>query len=137
MLTQLSTLKTRLRIDQFDLQYDAILTSAIKGASQRFEKECNRTLARTVGVTEEFTGDETEIRVACYPIETITKLELKSNDTEGWVEQTGTDYLLRQRCVISLAAPLGTFREQGRVTFTGGLVLSRGTPRAGPNTLPA
>src|SRR5438552_6412385 len=110
MLTQLSTLKTRLCIDQFDLQYDAILTAAIKGLSQRFDKECNRALARTVDVTEEFTGEETEIRVAYYPIETVTKLELKANEAEGWVEQTGTDYLLRHKCVISLAAPLGTFR---------------------------
>ena len=102
MLTQLSTLKTRLAIDQFDLQYDAILTNAIKAVGARFDKECSRTLARTVALAEEFSADETEIRPACYPIETVTKFELKSNETDGWTEQTGVKYLIRRNCVISL-----------------------------------
>jgi hypothetical protein len=136
MLTLLSTAKARLAIDQFDLQHDAILTNAIKAVSIRFDKECNRTLARTLAITEEFSGDDTEVRVPCYPVETVTKFELKANETEGWIQQTGTDYLLRRKCVISLAAPLGTFREQGRVTFTGGYVLPGTTPGAGQTALP-
>src|SRR5437762_44593 len=106
MLCQLSTVKTRLAINQFDLQYDAILTSAIKAISVRFDKECNRTLARTVGITEEFTADDTEIRGPCYPIEVVTKFELKQNETEGWVQQTDVEFLIRHACVISLSQPL-------------------------------
>src|SRR6267142_2823677 len=105
MLTQLATVKARLAIDQFNLQYDAILTNAIKAVSARFDKECNRTLARTVGIREEFSGDDTEIRVACYPIEAVTKFELKSNETDGWIEQTNVEYLIRRRCVVSLSEP--------------------------------
>src|SRR3989442_2714837 len=37
MLTQLSTVKARLGIGDFDLQYDAILTNAIKAITARFD----------------------------------------------------------------------------------------------------
>src|SRR5438132_520791 len=144
MLTQLSTLKTRLAIDQFDLQYDAILTNAIKAVSAQFDKQCNRTLVRTVGRIEEFPGDETEIRPACYPIETVTKFELKSKETEGWIEQTNVDFLIRRTCVISLAFPFARLNyqlsiinlPQGRVTYTGGYVMPGTTPGTGQAALP-
>src|SRR5882724_9317680 len=45
MLTQLSTVKTRLALTVTD--YDGILTNAIKAVSDRFDKETNRTLSRT------------------------------------------------------------------------------------------
>ena len=45
MLTQLSTVESRLALTVTD--YDAILTNAIKAVSDRFDKETNRTLART------------------------------------------------------------------------------------------
>lgn len=144
MLTQLSTLKTRLAIDQFDLQYDAILTDAIKAVSARFDKECTRTLARTVGLAEEFSADETEIQAACYPIESVTKFELKSNETEGWIEQTNVDFLIRRACVISLAFPFASLNyqlstinlRQARVTYTGGYVMPGTTPDVGQTALP-
>src|ERR1041385_2459700 len=98
MLTQLSTVKARLGIDDFEVKYDALLTNAIRAYSTQFDKVCHRAFARTVDATEEFDGDETEIIVASYPIEAVTKFELKSNETEGWVEQTGVEYLLRRNC---------------------------------------
>src|SRR5437016_986355 len=128
MLTLLSTVKSRLAINEFDLQYDAILTNAIKAISARFDRECNRTLARTVGATEEFFADQTAICPACYPIEAVTKFELKCSEAEGWLEQAGVDYLIRRSCVLSLAQPLYAPRStlhapQSRVTYTGGYVL--------------
>src|SRR6266404_4225575 len=109
MLTQLSTLKTRLGITA--ATYDAILTNAITAVSARFDKETSRTLARAAATTEEFSADETEILVSRYPIEAVTKFELKSNETEGWVEQTGIDYLIRRACVVSLKFPLSTLNS--------------------------
>ena len=53
MLTQLSTVKARLGIDEFDLSSDAILTNAINSLSVRFDKETNRTLTRTTAATQE------------------------------------------------------------------------------------
>ena len=139
MLTQLSTIKTRLAITV--TTYDAILTNAIKGVSVRFDKETNRTLARATGITEEFSGDETEILLSRYPIEAVAKFELKSNETEGWIEQTGIDYLIRRACVISLSQPLNyqfssVNSPLARVTFTGGYVLPGDTVGAGQTALP-
>src|SRR3954453_6170141 len=125
MLTLLSTLKTRLAIDEFDLTYDAILTKAINAISFRFDKETNRTLARTVNITQEFDADDTEICLICYPFESLTRFELKTTEAEGWIEQTGTDFLIRNHCVLSLAQPLNASRStliapQARITYTGG-----------------
>ena len=86
MLTQLSTVKTRLALTVTD--YDGILTNAIKAVSDRFDKETNRTLARTTSATHEFEATDTEVSPPCYPIESVTKFELKSNETSGWIEQT-------------------------------------------------
>jgi hypothetical protein len=136
MLTQLSTVKARLSIDDFEVKYDVLLTNAINAYSAQFDKECNREFARTVGATEEFDADETEILAACYPIEAITKFELKSNETDGWLEQTGINYLLRRNCVISLANPLGDCRQRARITYTGGYVSPGDTVGAGQTALP-
>src|SRR5712671_3149272 len=136
MLTQLSTVKARLGIDEFDLSSDAILTNAINAISVRFDKETNRTLARTASITQEFSADDTEICPACFPVESVTKFELKQNETEGWIEQTGVEYLIRRACLLSLAFPLDTrhsslVTSQARVTYTGGYVLPGTTATAG------
>ena len=144
MLTQLTTVKARLDIAAIDTTRDDFLTRAIQALSARFDRECNRTLARTVGATQEFGGADTEIIAGCYPIETVTKFELKTTESEGWVEQTGADYLVRQTCIISLSKPLSFIREAsyipaqlGRVTYTGGYVLPGTTPATGQTPLPA
>src|SRR3977135_57242 len=67
MLTQLGTIKARLNIDEFDLSSDAILTNAINAISARFDKETNRTFARTTAATQEFSADDTEICLASFP----------------------------------------------------------------------
>src|SRR5213594_3486311 len=124
MLTQLNTIKSRLALTVTD--YDDLLTSAIKAVSDRFDKECNRSFARTTAATHEFDANDTEILPPCYPVEAVTKFELKSNETDGWSEQTGVQYLLRRQCVISLSSPLSTINSQPstcRVTYTGGYVL--------------
>ena len=134
MLTQLTTVKARLALTVTD--YDALLTNAIKAVSVRFDQECHRALARAVNATHEFAGSDTELRPVCYPLESLSKFELKPNETEGWSEQTNVEYLVRQQCVVSLASALGTFRQQGRMTYTGGYVLPGASPGAGQTALP-
>ena len=134
MLTQLTTVKDRLALTVNT--YDTLLTNAIKSVSTRFDQITNRTLARTISATQEFSADKTELILSCYPLESVTKLELKSTEAEGWVEQTGIDYLIRNACVVSLASRLGTWRDQGRITYTGGYVLPGTTPGAGQTALP-
>src|SRR6266702_5430237 len=144
MLTQLSTIKTRLAIDEFDLTYDTILTNAINAISFRIDEETNRTLARTVYITQEFDATDTEICLACYPFESLTRFELKTTEAEGWIEQTGIDFLIRNRCVLSLQSPfcyqpstLNYQLAQARITYTGGYVLPGTTPGAGQTALPS
>ena len=121
MLTQLPTVKSRLAIPDADTTNDAILTSAIKAVSARFDKECNRTFERTVAATHEFHADDTEICPACYPIEAITKWETKTSEAAGWVEQPAPDYLLRSACVISLSRPFSPLAfSLCRFSYTGG-----------------
>src|SRR3989442_1140298 len=140
MLTQLSTVKNRLALTVTD--YDGILTNAIKAVSDRFDKEINRTLSRTTTATHEFDADDTEILPPCFPVESVTKFELKSNETDGWSEQTGVEYLIRRQCVISLSSPLNSQPSTlnspalARVTLTGGYVLPGTTPSAGQTALP-
>jgi len=137
MLTQLSTLKSRLSILDSDTTNDASLMSAAKSVSARFDAECNRTFARTENSVYEFPAESVEICCPCYPIETIARFELKTSEAAGWVEQTGVEHLIRRQCVISLAAALGSFRAQARVVYTGGYVLPGTTVGAGQTSLPA
>ena len=135
MITQLSTVKERIGIDQFDIKYDGILTNAIKALSARFDKICNRKFGRTVNALEEFDAGEVEIAPLSYPIESVTKFELKQNEADGWSEQTGVKYLLRQTCIISLEKRLA-LSGLARVTYTGGYVLPGTTVGAGQTALP-
>jgi hypothetical protein len=135
MLTQLSTIKARLAIT--DTASDLLLTNTLKAVSARFDSECNRTLARTENFTQEFEAADTEICAACYPIETVTKFELKTNETDGWLEQPGIQFLIRRACIISLALPLCTLHSTlCRITYTGGYVLPGTTPAPGQTPLP-
>ncbi len=134
MLTQLTTIKARLALT--DATYDILLTNFIKHASGRFDAQCNRCFARQAGAVEEFNADQTELLLRRYPLEAVTKFELKANETDGWLEQTEVEYLLRQQCVLSLRVPLGSPRELLRVTYTGGYVLPGDTPGPGQTPLP-
>jgi hypothetical protein len=85
-----------------------------------------------------------EIIARCYPIETVAKFELKTSEAEGWIEQTGTGYLLRQGCIISLSVSLSFMPQAAsmspglaRVTYTGGYVIPGATPATGQTALPA
>ncbi len=140
MLTQLTTVKARLGLLETDTQYDDLLTRAIEAFSARFDRECGRTLARTAGATQEFPAGEVEIPLWCYPVEAVTKFELKRTESGGWVEQSGVEYLVRSRCVISLLVPLGPLPSSSalaRVTYTGGYVLPGAVVGPGQTALPA
>jgi len=132
MLSQLSTLKARVGVADLDLQYDDLLTNTLVALSARFDNECNRTFARTVDATHEFDSDDLEIIPPIFPIESVTKFELKENETDGWAEQTDVEFIIRKNCTISLAtqpalitlnASRSTFPPQARITYTGGYLL--------------
>jgi hypothetical protein len=137
MLTQLSTLKTRLGLAEADTSQDPLLLGLITACSAHFEQECRRGLSRAVNLTEEFSADLREICPATYPIETVSKFELKTSETGGWLEQSGVSFVLRFGCIVSLATPLGAAEQLARVTYTGGYVLPGTLPAPGQESLPA
>jgi len=118
MLTQLATVKTRLRINGFDLDDDALITGLIRHASGRFALECNRTFDRGVDVTFEFRADQIDILPDRYPLESVASFDLKSNETDGWIAQPNIVYLFSpERCVVELATTLGNSRQKGRINL--------------------
>jgi len=137
MLTQLSTLKARLGLDSFDTTDDALLTNILKFVSARFAAECNRIFDYGAGLTCEFRADQMSLLVDRPPIESVSQFDLKSSESEGWILQSDIGYLLSpKRTVIELALPLGTSRQLGRVTYTGGYVLPGATPTGNQIALP-
>jgi len=137
MLAQLTIVKARLGISPADVTQDEMLTRVIQAVGARFERECNRVFPRTVGATHEFRASEREVIPACYPIETVTRFELKEDETDGWVEQTGVEFVIRRGCVISLGSALSTVEaDVGRISYTGGFVLPGSVPAEGQTALP-
>ena len=139
MLTTLPTLKLRLALQPADTQYDSLLTTALQALGPRLDSETNRTLARTVDYQQEFDSASTEVLARCYPIESISKFELKYNDTDGWQEIPNVKTITRNSCIISLNSQLSTLnssRALARVTYTGGYVLPGTTPAPGQTPLP-
>jgi hypothetical protein len=140
MLTDLATIKNRLALDPFDTTYDLLLLRAIVAVSARLNCETNRSLARTENASYEFSARDTDILVPCYPIESVSKFELKCSETEGWVEQPDVDFLVTRNCVIVLPLPLSaatSTRAIARVTYTGGYLVPGSPDLPGATRLPA
>src|SRR5262245_55340409 len=137
MLTQLSTVKSRLGLELFDPTDDVLITNIIKHVSGRFSLECNRIFDYAADLTYEFPADHTNLVVDRPPIESVSLFHLKSTEAEGWLLQSDIDYLLLpRRAVIELAEPLGTCRQFGRTTYSGGFVLPGATPVGSQVALP-
>jgi len=137
MLTQLATLKARLGLELFDTTEDVGLTNLLRHVSARFAAECNRVFDYGAALTYEFRADQINIVVDRQPIELVSQFALKSSESEGWILQTEVEYLLSpKKSVIELAEPLGSVRQLGRVTYTGGYVLPGATPTGNQVALP-
>ena len=137
MLTTLLNLKSRLGLDAFDTNDDALLTNLLKHVSARFAAECHRVFDYGAALTSEFRASDVNINVDHPPIEFVTKFELKTTESEGWVLQSAIGYLLSpQKGIIELAQPLGEITQLGRVTYTGGYILPGTTPTGNQIALP-
>src|SRR5690349_18801201 len=108
MLTQLSTIKARLGLEQFDTTDDGVLTNLLRHVSGRFAIECNRIFDYGAALTHEFRAEQINIIVDRPPIELVSRFDLKTTETEGWIAQSGIDYVLSpKKAVIELAEPIG------------------------------
>ena len=135
MLTQLTTVKRRIGLIDTDTSNDPALTLLIEAVSMRFARECRRRFAREEGATMEFPADARFVVLEVYPLEAVTKIETKSSEREGWIEQT-VDYLLRRNSVVEFVERPGGRNEVGRITYTGGYVLPGTAVGTGQFALP-
>lgn len=140
MITTLAHLKTRLKIEEFDLADDATLTFLIQHCGERFDRECNRKFERAATAYHEFPGDRDSFIPLRFPIESISAWHLKSDETDGWVEQDTPTYLIHapgeEKCLVSLAYPLGSSFDVARITYSGGYVMPGGTATGAQTALP-
>jgi hypothetical protein len=136
LLAQLPAVRQRLALPELEVQHDPLLLALLEAVSARFDLECSRTFIRQVDASAEFAADALELTVPSYPIESVARFELKRDETEGWVVQTGAQCLLRHRCVVSLRRSLGAASQQARVIYTGGYVAPGTSPEPGQTVLP-
>src|SRR5438046_2335613 len=137
MLAQLSTIKARLGLEQFDTTDDLVLTNLLRHVSARFALECNRVFDYGAGLTFAFHAEQINIVIDRPPIELVSQFHLKATESEGWLLQSAVGYLLSpKKAVIELREPLGASGQLGRVTYTGGYVLPGTAPTGNQVALP-
>lgn len=104
--------------------YDATITAIGLGVAAHIEKHCNRTLARAVEATYDFPADRRQVIVDRFPIEEITKVEVRTGLAWGFVDQGDVDAVIENLAeaagMVHFAAPLGVHRDRARLIFTGG-----------------
>lgn len=141
MITTLTSLKARLKIDEFDLTEDTLLTNLILHLGDRFDAVCNRKFERSAAATFEFEADKLAIVPLRYPIESIDRFDVMANFGDGWEEQTDVEYLIRRAgeiaCMVCFPSALGSSDEVARITYAGGYVMPGGTVGSGQTALPS
>lgn len=123
----LSTLKKQLLAPALvaATDYDARITALGLGVAEAMGNYCNRKFARAVGTTEILPADRCQFLLARYPIESISAIDLKMTEAEGWVAQTVNEFLrtIDQKSGIvncPAGADAGPWDAQVRFTYTGG-----------------
>lgn len=109
-------------------EWDSAITAIGKGAAGALERHCNRKFARTVDDTFECTADRAHLVLPRYPVEEITKIEIRRSMTEGWVELT--DVIENQNLAngfLLFGSDLGSWSDRLRITYTGGYILPEET----------
>lgn len=139
-LTQLSSVKSRVGIIASDTTDDAILGNTINALSQRITNECNRNFDYQAADVWAFRGNEMDLRVPRYPIQSVATFAVKESEVLGWVVVTGADipdFMINPAGnIIELSVALGNYRQQGQVTYAGGYILPGGTKVTGVPALP-
>lgn len=109
---------------QDDTRFDATIAALGLGVAGEFERLCARRFGRVVGATFEASADRDHYTLPRYPVEAVTKIELRQTLAEGWVDQGDVDGLVRQIMaeagLVLLDALLGGWADRVRLTYTGG-----------------
>lgn len=124
-LGNLKTLKNWLLPESLraSTDYDAQIQVIGSAVAERFEAFCNRKFSRLAGDTFECSADREHIVLPRYPVETITSLEQKDSEADGWTALTLNDVVITRSLsagLMHLVGPLGSYASRFRVTYTGG-----------------
>lgn len=107
-----------------EVRFDALIEDIGLGVAALMENFCNRKFLRVVDDTETFQADRASFMLPRYPVETISRIELKLKDSDDFVEQdssiiqsTSKDSGLVYFAEVPDAGP---YWAEVRFTFTGG-----------------
>jgi hypothetical protein len=127
-LGNLFTLKAHLQgiVLADETRFDDVVQAIGLGVAAQMENFCDRKLARVAGDTFVSPADRASFILPRYPVEAVTLVEFKADETIGWVSGAGN-----VPAVQSLSSPSGLvylgdgadpgkYWSQVRFTFTGG-----------------
>ena len=121
--SNLGFLKKRLLLasDAAGTAYDEAVTALGLAVAGYFETECDRKFARAAVDTYECEASRRFAVVPRYPIESVTKLEMRTSTTEGWVEQTAVPINFNKGAgVVTFTLLPAAAGDMVRLTYTGG-----------------
>ncbi|MCX6896325.1 MAG: hypothetical protein NTZ16_12670 [Verrucomicrobia bacterium] len=122
------------------IAFDTAIAAIGLGVVTAFEQYCNRKFQRTVAATMVCTADRDHCYLDRYPVEALTKTELKADINVGWEQQDGLVLNMNEASgLVYWGAGISFAWAQLRFTFTGGFFWNtlepadQGYPAALPN----
>lgn len=121
-------------------KYDAAVLAIGKGVAGQIERYCDRKFLRTENAVEIIAADRIQFLLSRFPLESISAIDMKDNEADGWVAQTINEFVRiidNKNGIVNLpdAADAGAWWAQVRFTFTGGYWWD--ITEEGNDTLPA
>ena len=123
--------------------YDVQLADLGLGMAGLIEQFCNRKFSRLENDTAVFPADRCEFLLPRTPLESVSQVEVKILEADGWVTQTDPNFIRAIDQVNGIVdcgpGDAGPYYGQVRFTFTGGYVWETLEPddAAFPSALPA
>jgi hypothetical protein len=126
-----------------ETRFDLVIMDIGLGVAGLMEQYCNRSFLRMVGAQDTFTADRASFILSRYPIEAISKVELKTSDMEDFVVQDSSFIQSTSKAAGIVYLPdspdAGTYWSEVRFTYTGGFFFETAEPddESYPSAMPA
>ncbi len=123
--------------------YDVQIAAIGKGVAAELERYCNRKFLRTVADTFECSADLRHQVLPRYPIEALTKIEIRYSLADGWADQGVISDLVwniaEQAGLVTFPIRPGFNQARLRFTWTGGYFFETLEPTDGgyPTAVPS
>ncbi len=105
-----------------DTSYDDAIDALGKGVAAQLENYCNRKFGYVANDTYICAADRVHVYLPRYPFISISQVELKTDESQGWVVQTSNTVVNQntESGLVYLGASVGPYWGQLRITYTGG-----------------